>query len=62
MEVKKFAGRTAKVIAKHLQMIKEIQGKLAGVGYYAGPLDGKSGPGLKDAMKQIELLGPPRGI
>ncbi len=27
-EVKKFAGRTAKVVAKHLQMIKEIQGKL----------------------------------
>ena len=43
-------------------VVKEMQAKLNAGGYYAGPLDGKSGPPLKDALKQLELLGPPRGV
>jgi hypothetical protein len=36
--------------------------KLASAGWYTGPQDGKGGAALKDALKQLELLGPPRGI
>ena len=48
--------------AVSLNVVKEMQSKLASSGYYAGPIDGKTGPGLKGALKQLELLGPPRGL
>ena len=43
-------------------VVKAMQVKLASAGWYTGPQDGKSGASLKDALKQLELLGPPRGI
>lgn len=42
------------------ETVKAIQGKLKTANYYAGPLDGKSGPALGPALKQWRWLGPPQ--
>jgi uncharacterized caspase-like protein len=39
--------------------LKAVQARLKAAGYYAGPIDGKSGPLLAPALKQWRLLGPP---
>ena len=40
--------------------VKAIQRRLQAAGYYAGPLDGKTGPALGPGLKQWRLLGPPQ--
>ena len=37
-----------------------MQTRLNAAGYYAGPIDGRSGPALAPALKQWRLLGPPQ--
>ena len=38
--------------------IKALQRRLEAAGYYAGPIDGRSGPPLEPALEQWRLLGP----
>ena len=38
--------------------IKALQNRLREAGYYAGPIDGRSGPSLGPALEQWRLLGP----
>ncbi len=38
--------------------IKALQSRLRTAGYYAGPIDGRSGPPLGPALEQWRLLGP----
>ena len=42
------------------ETVKVVQTRLKAAGYYAGPLDGKSGPALTPALKQWRLLGAPQ--
>jgi len=39
--------------------VKAIETRLKTAGYYAGPINGRSGPDLAPALKQWRLLGPP---
>ncbi len=41
-------------------MLRALQSRLKTVGYYAGPIDGKSGPTLAPALQQWRVLGPPK--
>ena len=41
--------------------VTALQKRLKGAGYYDGPLDSKSGPGLAAALRRWRLLGDPRG-
>ncbi len=41
--------------------VTALQKRLKGAGYYDGPLDGKSGPGMAASLKRWRLLGDPRG-
>ena len=41
--------------------VTALQKRLKGDGYYDGPLDSKSGPGLAAALRRWRLLGDPRG-
>jgi hypothetical protein len=40
--------------------VTALQKRLKAAGYYAGALDGKSGPNLAPALKRWRLLGDPR--
>ena len=42
--------------------VMALQKRLKAAGYYAGALDGRSGPGLEPALKRWRLLGDPRGL
>jgi TPR repeat protein len=42
------------------QTVSALQRKLKGAGYYAGAVDGKSGPALAPALKKWRLYGDPR--
>jgi TPR repeat protein len=42
--------------------VSALQRRLKQAGYYAGAIDGRSGPGLAPALKRWRLLGDPRGI
>ena len=39
--------------------IREVQITLKSAGYYSGPINGRTGPELRPALKQWRLLGPP---
>ena len=42
------------------ETVKVVQTRLTTAGYYAGPIDGRSGPALAPALKQWRLLGAPQ--
>jgi TPR repeat protein len=42
------------------ETIRELQKRLKSVGYYSGPIDGKSSPALGPALNQWRLLGAPQ--
>ena len=42
--------------------VAALQKRLKAAGYYAGAIDGRSGPGLAPALKRWRLLGDPRGL
>jgi uncharacterized caspase-like protein len=42
--------------------VTALQKRLNAAGYYAGAVDGRSGPGLAPALKRWRLLGDPRGL
>ena len=42
------------------ETVKVVETRLKAAGYYAGPIDGKSGPQLSPALKQWRLLGAPQ--
>jgi hypothetical protein len=42
------------------ETVKAVQNRLKAASYYAGPIDGKSGPVLAPALKQWRLLGAPQ--
>lgn len=48
------AGKTQRWSA---ETIKVVQSRLKAAGYYSGPIDGRSGPGIEPALKQWRLLG-----
>ncbi len=54
------AELTAKAQSWSVATIKELQTRLKSAGYYAGPIDGRSGPSLGPALTQWRLLGPPQ--
>ena len=54
------AELTAKAQSWLVATIKELQTRLKSAGYYAGPIDGRSGPSLGPALTQWRLLGPPQ--
>ncbi|MGD0639604.1 MAG: caspase family protein [Roseiarcus sp.] len=53
------ADLTGKTQTWTTDTIKAVETRLSSAGYYAGPIDGKSGPALAPALKQWRLLGPP---
>jgi TPR repeat protein len=53
------AELTAKTQSWSPDTVKAIQARLKAASYYAGPIDGRSGPALEPALKQWRLLGPP---
>jgi hypothetical protein len=42
--------------------VSALQKRLKAAGYYAGLVDGRSGPALAPALKRWRLLGDPRGM
>ena len=42
------------------ETIKALQSRLKSAGYYGGPVDGRSGPALADALTQWRLIGAPQ--
>ncbi len=51
---------SAKDQAWTAETIRALETRLRSAGYYAGPIDGKTGPALAPALKQWRLLGPPQ--
>ncbi len=54
------AELTAKAQSWSVATIRELQARLKSAGYYAGTIDGRSGPSLGPALTQWRLLGPPQ--
>ena len=56
------AELTGKTQTWTAETIRQLQARLKSAGYYAGPIDGKSGGGIGPALTQWRLLGgpPPR--
>jgi TPR repeat protein len=54
------AELSAKTQTWSVETVKAMQMRLNAAGYYAGPIDGRSGPALAPALKQWRLLGPPQ--
>jgi len=54
------AELTGKTQTWTAETIRALQTRLKSAGYYAGPIDGKSGPALGPALTQWRLLGPPQ--
>ena len=53
------AELAAKAQHWRVETIKSLQTRLKSAGYYAGPMDGRTGPPLADALTQWRLLGAP---
>ena len=54
------AELAAKAQYWRVETIKALQTRLKSAGYYAGPMDGRTGPPLADALTQWRLLGAPQ--
>ncbi len=54
------AELAAKAQDWRVETIKALQTRLKSAGYYAGPMDGRTGPPLADALTQWRLLGAPQ--
>jgi TPR repeat protein len=54
------AELSAKTQTWSVETIKELQTRLKSAGYYAGPIDGRSGSALRPALTQWRILGGPQ--
>jgi peptidoglycan hydrolase-like protein with peptidoglycan-binding domain len=54
------AELTAKTQTWTTDTVKELQGRLKSAGYYAGPIDGRSGAALEPALGRWRLNGAPQ--
>ena len=54
------AELTGKTQTWTAETIRQLQARLKSAGYYAGPVDGRSGPALGPALSQWRLLGAPQ--